>query len=90
VRRERYCFWGVKSPFNTQIEINRLGECINGSRWPNFVARSFSSIYEPVRAMGGGAYFFTRDGLSAIPGTRALRPFAGSRPLKSSDCERLG
>jgi glucose-6-phosphate isomerase len=28
----------------------------------NFVARDFSSLYDPYREMGGGAYFYTRDG----------------------------
>ncbi|MCX6668275.1 MAG: glucose-6-phosphate isomerase, partial [Methanothrix sp.] len=28
----------------------------------NFVARDFSSLYNPLRERAGGAYFFTRDG----------------------------
>jgi len=28
----------------------------------NFVARSFSSLYEPFRKMAGAAYYYTRDG----------------------------
>jgi glucose-6-phosphate isomerase len=28
----------------------------------NFVARDFSSLYDPIRERAGGAYFFTRDG----------------------------
>jgi glucose-6-phosphate isomerase len=33
----------------------------------NFVARDFQSLYEPYRAMGGGAYFCTKDGLIKNP-----------------------
>jgi glucose-6-phosphate isomerase len=28
----------------------------------NFVARNFSSLYDPIRERAGGAYFFTKDG----------------------------
>ncbi|MBN1324398.1 MAG: glucose-6-phosphate isomerase [Methanotrichaceae archaeon] len=52
----------------------------------NYVARSFSSIYEPIRAVGGGAYFLTEDGFVANPRSPAapLRevPPPGSAALK--------
>ncbi len=41
------------------ITINRSN---NTLKMANFVARDFSSLYEPYRKLGGGAYFFTRDG----------------------------
>lgn len=41
------------------ITINRSN---NTLKMTNFVARDFSSLYEPYREMGGGAYFFTKDG----------------------------
>ncbi len=41
------------------ITINRSN---NTLKMANFVARDFSSLYEPYKEMGGGAYFFTRDG----------------------------
>lgn len=41
------------------ITINRSN---NTLKMANFVARSFSSLYEPYRKLGGGAYFFTKDG----------------------------
>jgi len=41
------------------VTINRSNKIL---KMANFVARDFSSLYEPYRAKGGGAYFFTREG----------------------------
>ncbi|MFZ3149887.1 MAG: glucose-6-phosphate isomerase family protein [Methanothrix sp.] len=41
------------------ITINRSNKTL---KMANFVARNFSSLYDPFREKGGGAYFFTRDG----------------------------
>jgi glucose-6-phosphate isomerase len=41
------------------ITINRSNKTL---KMANFVARAFSSLYEPYRQKGGGAYFFTKDG----------------------------
>lgn len=41
------------------VTINRSN---NTLKMANFVARDFSSLYEPYREKGGGAYFFTKDG----------------------------
>ena len=41
------------------ITINRSNKTL---KMANFVARDFSSLYEPYRKKGGGAYFFTREG----------------------------
>jgi glucose-6-phosphate isomerase len=41
------------------ITINRSN---NTLKMANFVARDFSSLYEPYKKLGGGAYFFTKDG----------------------------
>ncbi len=41
------------------ITINRSNKTL---KMANFVARNFSSLYDPFREKGGGAYFFTKDG----------------------------
>lgn len=41
------------------ITINRSN---NTLKMANLVARDFSSLYEPYKKLGGGAYFFTKDG----------------------------
>lgn len=41
------------------VTINRSNKTLKMS---NFVARSFSSIYEPFKEMGGAAYFYTAEG----------------------------
>ena len=41
------------------ITINRSHRTL---KMANFVARDFSSLYNPIRERAGGAYFFTRDG----------------------------
>ncbi len=41
------------------ITINRSNKTL---KMANYVARSFSSLYEPYREKKGGAYFFTKDG----------------------------
>jgi glucose-6-phosphate isomerase, archaeal len=41
------------------ITINRSNKTLKMS---NFVARDFSSLYEPFKEKGGGAYFYLRDG----------------------------
>jgi len=41
------------------VTVNRSNKTLKMS---NFVARSFSSIYEPFKEMGGAAYFYTTEG----------------------------
>lgn len=41
------------------ITINRSNKTL---KMANYVARNFSSLYDPFREKKGGAYFFTRDG----------------------------
>ena len=42
--------------------------CSNNTlKMANFVARDFQSLYEPYREMGGGAYFYTKDGFIKNP-----------------------
>ena len=41
------------------ITINRSN---NTLKMANYVARDFSSLYDPIREKAGGAYFFTKDG----------------------------
>ena len=46
------------------ITINRSNKTL---KMANFVARKFSSLYEPYKQRGGGAYFFTKDGFLKNP-----------------------
>jgi glucose-6-phosphate isomerase len=46
------------------ITINRSNKTL---KMANFVAREFSSLYDPYRQKGGGAYFFTKDGFVKNP-----------------------
>lgn len=46
------------------ITINRSNKTL---KMANFVARNFSSLYEPYRQKNGGAYFFTKDGFVKNP-----------------------
>lgn len=41
------------------ITINRSNKTL---KMANFVARNFSSLYDPIKDRAGGAYFFTTDG----------------------------
>lgn len=41
------------------ITINRSSKTL---KMANFVARNFSSLYDPIKERAGGAYFFTKDG----------------------------
>jgi glucose-6-phosphate isomerase len=41
------------------ITINRSNKTL---KMANFVARDFSSLYDPIKKRAGGAYFFTKDG----------------------------
>jgi len=41
------------------ITINRSNKTL---KMANYVARSFSSLYDPIQEKRGGAYFFTKDG----------------------------
>jgi len=41
------------------ITINRSNKTL---KMANFVARNFSSLYDPIKDRAGGAYFFTKDG----------------------------
>jgi glucose-6-phosphate isomerase len=41
------------------ITINRSNKTL---KMANYVARNFSSLYDPYKEKAGGAYFFTRDG----------------------------
>src|SRR5512137_2950897 len=41
------------------ITINRSNKTL---KMANYVARNFSSLYNPIRERAGGAYFFTKDG----------------------------
>ena len=46
------------------ITVNRLEKILKMANW---VCRDFSSLYEPVKKFGGGAYFFLEDGFVRNP-----------------------
>jgi glucose-6-phosphate isomerase len=56
----------------------------------NFVARSFSSIYEPYKEMVGGAFYLTRDGFLANPRYKSPPPLREIQALKSKQLLKLG
>ena len=49
----------VIPPDYGHITINRSNRTL---KMANFVARDFSSLYDPIREKGGGAFFFTTGG----------------------------
>jgi glucose-6-phosphate isomerase, archaeal len=59
------------------ITINRSDKALKMANW---VCRDFSSLYEPVKQFGGGAYFLLEDGLVrnpnyvSVPKIRWLEP----------------
>jgi glucose-6-phosphate isomerase len=69
------------------ITINRSNKTL---KMANYVARNFSSLYDPIRENGGGAYFFTRDGWIKnirCPGAAQLRRVEAPN---SSSLRKLG
>ncbi|MCU0637993.1 MAG: glucose-6-phosphate isomerase [Methanothrix sp.] len=49
----------IVPPDYGHVTINRSNKTL---KMANFVARDFSSLYEPYREKGGAAYFFTKEG----------------------------
>jgi glucose-6-phosphate isomerase, archaeal len=69
------------------VTINRSNKTLKMS---NFVARDFSSLYEPYRECGGGAYFFTKEGWIQNPRcSQAVDLRRGEAP-DSSSLARIG
>jgi len=69
------------------ITINRSNKTL---KMANYVARNFSSLYDPIREKGGGAYFFTRDGwIKNIRWTKAAELRRVEAP-NSSSLRKLG
>jgi glucose-6-phosphate isomerase len=63
----------IVPPDYGHITINRSNKRL---LMANFVARNFSSLYEPYREKGGGAYIYTKDGFiknERCPNAAALR-----------------
>jgi glucose-6-phosphate isomerase len=69
------------------ITINRSH---NTLKMANFVARDFSSLYEPYRENGGGAYFFTKDGWVKNERTPQAAELRRMDAPESSMLRRLG
>ncbi len=65
------------------ITINRSNKTL---KMANFVAKDFSSLYEPYRKKGGGAYFFTKDGF--VKNERSLEA-AELRRMDAPDSSKL-
>ncbi|MGB9927147.1 MAG: glucose-6-phosphate isomerase family protein [Methanosarcina sp.] len=59
------------------ITINRYKKTLKMANW---VCRDFSSLYEPIKQFGGGAYFLLENGFiknlnyCCVPETRWLKP----------------
>lgn len=69
------------------ITINRSNKTL---KMANFVARKFSSLYEPYRQKGGGAYFFTKDGFVKNPRCPEAAELARVDAPDNSLLRRLG
>ncbi len=61
----------VVPPGYGHITINESNKRL---KMANFVARGFSSIYEPIKERGGGAYFLTEDGFVENPRCEEAAP----------------
>ena len=59
------------------ITVNRSEKVLKMANW---VCRDFSSLYEPIRQFGGGAYFLLEEGFfrnpnyCSVPELRLLEP----------------
>ncbi|NPV62771.1 MAG: glucose-6-phosphate isomerase [Methanotrichaceae archaeon] len=73
----------IVPPDYGHVTINRSNKTL---KMANFVARNFSSIYEPYREMGGAAYFFTTDGWIKNPRCEMV---AKLRRIEAPDAEML-
>lgn len=56
----------------------------------NFVARSFSSIYEPIKKLGGGAYLYTKDGFINNPKYGSQASLREVKPPSSAILKKIG
>jgi len=65
------------------ITINRSNKTL---KMANYVARNFSSLYDPIKEKAGGAYFFTKDGW--IKNERCPEA-AGLRRVEAPDNKKL-
>jgi glucose-6-phosphate isomerase len=61
----------VVPPDYGHITINESNKRL---KMANFVAREFSSIYDPIKKRGGGAYFLTEDGFVENPSCEEAAP----------------
>ncbi|OPY45270.1 MAG: Glucose-6-phosphate isomerase [Methanosaeta sp. PtaU1.Bin028] len=69
------------------ITINRS---LHVLKMANFVSRSFSSIYEPIRNMGGAAYFFTEEGFIKNPRYASAGDLRRVAPPSEGQLKALG
>jgi glucose-6-phosphate isomerase len=67
---------------------------INGSnkrlKMANFVSRHFSSIYDPIKEMAGGAYYYTLDGYAKNERYLDIPPLRMIDPPESKALGRIG
>jgi glucose-6-phosphate isomerase len=73
----------IVPPDYGHVTINRSNKTL---KMANFVARDFSSIYEPYKEMGGAAYFCTADGWIKNPRCEGA---AELRRIEAPDAEKL-
>lgn len=66
------------------ITINRSKKVLKMANW---VCRDFSSLYEPVKKFGGGAYFLLEDGFVRNPNYASVPEI---RWLESVEAEKFG
>jgi glucose-6-phosphate isomerase len=73
----------IVPPDYGHVTINRSNKTL---KMANFVARDFSSIYEPYKQMGGAAYFCTADGWIKNPRCEGAEEL---RRIGAPDAEKL-
>ncbi|MDD2639262.1 MAG: glucose-6-phosphate isomerase family protein [Methanothrix sp.] len=74
----------VVPPDYGHITINESNKRL---KMANFVARDFSSIYDPIKERGGGAYFLTEDGFVENPRCEDAAPL---REIEVPKAKALG
>ncbi|MBN2110382.1 MAG: glucose-6-phosphate isomerase [Methanosarcinaceae archaeon] len=66
------------------ITINATGETLKMANW---VARAFSSVYEPIKDMSGAAYYLLVDGFVTNPDYSSVPPI---RSMETRNYPELG
>lgn len=64
------------------VTINASEKTLEMANW---VCRDFSSVYEPVKRLSGGAYFLLKDGFAKNPLYRDIPSIRYATPLSSDE-----